>query len=148
MVGVVRSWGVASFDNDTACDWFYTVEEAQDPGAVMAAAMDDLLSAAEDIEVDQCREAIAAAELCASCAGQLAARLPDHILVWVQTHPHEPHGDEIELAVQAVNRIREESDLLDLWDETDDGQHWRAELDDLLARLRRSVAGSPPALSP
>jgi hypothetical protein len=34
----VESWGAASFENDTASDWFYTVEEAPDPGAVMAAA--------------------------------------------------------------------------------------------------------------
>jgi len=32
MVGVVGSWGVASFENDAAGDWFLTVEEAPDPG--------------------------------------------------------------------------------------------------------------------
>jgi Domain of unknown function (DUF4259) len=148
MVGCVGSWGVASFENDIAADWFYSVEEAPDPGAVMAAAIDDLLSAADEIEVELCCEAIAAAELCASCAGQLAARLPDHILVWAQTHPHEPHADEIALAVQAVSRIRDESKLRDLWDETGDGPHWLAEVDDLRLRLGKASAGSPPALSP
>jgi hypothetical protein len=69
-------------------------------------------------------------------------------VVWVQTHPHEPHADEIALAVQAVSRIREESELRDLWDETGDAPHWLAEVDDLLVRLRQSSAGSPPALSP
>jgi hypothetical protein len=43
-VGVVGSWGVASFENDAAGDWFLIVEEAPDPGAVMAAAIDDVLS--------------------------------------------------------------------------------------------------------
>jgi hypothetical protein len=148
MVQAVGSWGVASFENDAASDWFYTVEEAPDPGAVMAAAIDDLLSAADDIEVDLCSEAIAAAELCASCAGQLPARLPDHILIWVQTHPHEPHADEIAQAAQAVSRVRAESELRELWDESGDGPHWLAEVDDLLARLGQSSAGSPPALSP
>ena len=141
-------WGVASFENDAAGDWFYTVEEAPDPGGVMAAAIDDVISAAEYLEVDPCCEAIAAAELCACCAGRLAARLPDNVRRWVQSHPHEPHADEIELAVQAVGRVREESELRELWEEGEDCPHWLAEIDDLLSRLNRSSAGSPPSLSP
>jgi hypothetical protein len=148
MVHQMGCGGIASFDNDSASDWFYTVEEAPDPGAVMATAIDELLSAADDIEAELCCEAIAAAELCASCAGQLPARLPDHILIWVQTHPHEPHADEIAQAAQAVSRVRAESELRELWDESGDGPHWLAEVDDLLARLGQSSAGSPPALSP
>lgn len=43
----MRTWGAASFDNDTASDWFYAMEEAPDPGAVMAEALDEALSAAD-----------------------------------------------------------------------------------------------------
>lgn len=74
MRGIVRlvgSWGAASFENDAARDWFLLVEEASDPGAVMASAIEDVLSAAEHLDADLCSEAIAAAELCACCAGQL-----------------------------------------------------------------------------
>jgi hypothetical protein len=78
----------------------------------------------------------------------LPARLPDHVLIWVQTHPHEQHADEIAQAAQAVTRVREESELRELWDRSGDGQHWLAEVDDLLARLDQSSAGSPPVLSP
>jgi Domain of unknown function (DUF4259) len=78
MVGLVGSSGVASFENDAAGEWFLLVEEAH-PGAVMASAIDEVLSAAEFLEVDLCCEAIAAAELCACCAGQLPDRLPDNV---------------------------------------------------------------------
>src|SRR5436190_800398 len=64
------SWGVASFENDVAADWFLLVEEAADPGVVMASAIDDALSAADNLEDDVSCEAIAAAALCACCAGQ------------------------------------------------------------------------------
>ena len=67
IVGLVGSWGVASFENDAAGDWFLLVEAAPDPGAVMASAIDGVLSAAEYLDVDLCCEAIAAAELCACC---------------------------------------------------------------------------------
>jgi hypothetical protein len=148
IVGLVASWGVASFENDAAADWFLLVEEAPDPGAVMASAIDDVIGAAEFLDVGVCCEAIAAAELCASCAGQLPDRLPDNVDGWVQANPHGPHADEVELAVQAVTRVREESELRDLWDDSDDGPRWLAGVDDLLSRLGRSSAGSPPSVSP
>jgi hypothetical protein len=48
-------------------------------------------------------------------------------------------------AVQAVKRVREESELRKLWDEAADDPHgeWLTEVDDLLARLERSNVGSP-----
>jgi hypothetical protein len=148
IVRLVGSWGVASFENDAAADWFLLVEEAPDAGAVMASAMDDALSAFEFLEVDTCCEAIAAAELCACCAGQLPNRLPDNVQEWVQANPHTPHADEVELAVQAITRVREESELRDLWEDSEDCSRWLAEVNDLLSRLRRSSAGSPPSVSP
>ena len=115
IVGPVESWGVASFENDAAGEWFLLVEEAPEPGAVMASAIDEVLSAAEFLDVDLCCGAIAAAELCACCAGQLPDRLPDNVYGWVQANPHEPHADEIDLAVEAVSRVRDESELRDAW---------------------------------
>ncbi len=114
----------------------------------MASAIDDVLSDAEFLEVDLCCEAIAAAELCACCAGQLPNRLPDNVDAWVQVNHHGPHADEVELAVQAVSRVRDESELRDLWDDSEDGPRWLAEVDYLLSRLARSSAGSPPSVSP
>ena len=63
-------------------------------------------------------------------------------------NPHAPHADAIELAVQAVTRVREESELRYLWEARGDRSQWLAELDDLLSRLGRSSAGSPPSVSP
>jgi hypothetical protein len=142
------SWGVASFENDAAGEWFLLVQEAVDPGAVMASAIDDALSAAEHLEVDVSCEAIAAAELCACCAGQPPDRLPDNVDAWVESNPHGPHADEVELAVQAVTRVREESELRDDWEGTGDVSRWLADVNDLLSRLGRSSAGSPPSVSP
>lgn len=145
---MVASWGVGSFENDAAAEWFLRVEEAADPGAVMAAAFDDVLSAAEEPELDASCEAIAAAELFACCAGQLPERLPDSVSRWVQANPHGPHADEVAVAVQAVARVRDASGLRELREAEDDGSQWSAEVDDLRSRLARSSAGSPPSISP
>ena len=148
IVGPMGSWGVASFENDAAADWFLLVEEAADPGAVMASAIDDAVSAADHLEGDVSCEAIAAAELCACCAGQAPDRLPDNVDRWVKANPHGPHADEVELAVQAVTRVREESELRDHWERTGHCSRWLAEVNDLLSRLGRSSAGRPPSVSP
>ena len=139
---------MASFENDAATGWFLLVEEAPDPGAVMAAAIDEVLGAAEEPELDPCCEAIAAAELLACCAGQLSDRLPDNVKAWVYANPHGPHADEVALAVETVSRVRTESELREVWEADDEYPQWLADLDDLLARLGRSSAGSPPSVSP
>jgi hypothetical protein len=67
---------------------------------------------------------------------------------WVETHPHEPHDSEIDQAVQAVERVRTESELRDYWTGTADRAKWFGEVDDLMARLGRSGSGEPATLSP
>ena len=52
--------------------------------------------------------------------------------------------------MQAVQRVRAESELRDLWNEdADRGEsRWLREIDDLIARLKQSGAGEPATLAP
>jgi hypothetical protein len=148
MVLGMGEWGAASFENDPASDWFLLVEEAVDPGWVIASALDSAVGESEQLALDESCEAIAAAELSASCAGHASARLPDNVRYWVETHPHQPHDSEIDQAAQAVQRVRTESDLREYWDANVDRDKWLHEVDDLIARLERSGTGEPATLSP
>ena len=146
----VDAWGTASFENQPAIDWFLLVEEAVEPGEVIASTLDTALGDADYLGLDTASEAIAAAELSASCAGHAPERMPDDVRRWVDDHPHRPHTSEIDHAILAVERVRTESELRDLWNEDVDGRadRWLGEIDDLIARLRRSGAGDPATLSP
>ena len=146
----VDAWGTASFENEPANDWFLVVEEAVDPGEVIASTLDTALGDADYLGLSSACEAIAAAELSASCAGHAPDRMPDDVRRWVDGHPHRPHDSEIDQAILAVQRVREESELRDLWDEDGDGRadRWLGEIDDLITRLRHSGAGDPATLSP
>ena len=139
---------MASFENDPASDWFLLVEEAVDPGVVIASALDGAVGEPEYLGLDESCEALAAAELSASCAGHASARLPDNVRYWVDTHPHQPHDSEIDQAVQAVQRVREESELRDYWEPRVDRDKWLREVDDLTRRLGHSGGGEPATLSP
>lgn len=146
----MQAWGTASFENDPASDWFLLVEEAVDPGEVIASALDTALGDADYLGLDAACEAIAAAELSASCAGHAPDRLPDQVRRWVEGHPHWPHDSEIEQAILAVQRVRAESELRELWNEDPEGRggRWLGDIADLIARLQRSGAGDPATLSP
>jgi Domain of unknown function (DUF4259) len=146
----MEAWGTASFENDPASDWFLLVEEAVEPGGVIASALDAALGDADYLGLDAACEAIAAAELSASCAGHPPDRLPDHVRRWVDGHPHRPHDSEVDQAILAVERVRAESALRELWDEDADGRagRWLGEVDTLIARLRHSGSGDPATLSP
>jgi hypothetical protein len=147
---VVATWAATSFENDAATDWFYAVEEAVDPGATIASALDQALGEADYLELDPSCEAIAAAELSACCAGRPPERLPDNVRRWTLTHPHQPHDSEMDQAIDAVSRVRAESRLRDFWRQAgeDHERAWLDELDALMSRLQQSGAGSPPGLSP
>ena len=143
------AWGTGSFQNDPARDWFSAVEEAVEPGTVIAAALDDALAEADHLELDPASTAIAGAELLASCAGQPADDLPDQVRRWVAGNGHDPHAAEIEQAVHAVQRVRDDSELRESWEEEQGPENsWLPAVDDLLARLRRSGTDAPAALRP
>jgi len=146
----MEQWGPGSFENDPAIGWFHLLEEAIDPGAMIAGALDDALSEPDEVDLELACAAIAAAELSASAAGHTPERLPDGVRRWVETHPHQPHGAEVERAVEALDRVRSESALRTRWDETgvSGRDEWLEFVDDLIARLGRSGAGDPASLSP
>ena len=111
--------------------------------------MDDALAEAGELELDDACAAIAGAELLASCAGLAADHLPDHIRRWVAEHPHQPHSAETEQAVGAVERVRDESELSELWNREMGPQNaWVGAVEDLISRLRRSGTDAPAALRP
>jgi hypothetical protein len=146
----MEQWGPGSFENDPAIEWFHLLEEAIDPGAMISGTLDDALSEPDEVDLELACAAIAAAELSASAAGHTPERLPDGVRRWVETHPHQPHGAEVERAVEALARVRIESELRERWDETGDSRRdeWLEYVDDLIARLGRSDAGDPATLSP
>ena len=132
------SWNSDPFGNDTAGDWSYDLEKTNDLSLIKIT-----LKAALDTEVDYleapiAEQAIAAAEVLARLKGKYYVKNAYTACVdkWVEKHPLVPAADLIADAKNAIARIlTPPSELLELWQDSDEFENWKLHLDQLIVRL-------------
>lgn len=129
------AWGVGTFDNDDAADWTYELEAT--PGdTLLVESLTYVVELGEDFldSPEACR-ALAAAEVVAALRGEPATDLPEIVRNWVA----QATGNDIEflakLSLQAIERIEVDSELKELWDETNDAAEWYEGVANLKTRL-------------
>jgi len=129
----VGAWGTGSFENDDAADWLASLATVT-PGQltpIFAHAADD----PEYLEGPEASVAVAAAEVVAALNGSPAESAPAAIDVWTKSHPQALTPQLRELAARAMDRVRRNSELKDLWMEADGLNDWIAAIQDLQTRL-------------
>ncbi|NJO56556.1 MAG: DUF4259 domain-containing protein [Rhodospirillales bacterium] len=87
------------------------------------------------LDADPCCEALAAAEVVAAWAGVPAADLDDKVRAWVAQQQATDLIHLIEKAQRVLARVRTDSELKDLWEETDSFAEWQAVQANLKQRL-------------
>jgi hypothetical protein len=87
------------------------------------------------LEAPVCAAGLAAAEVVAALLGNAAKSLPDEVRNWVAANDAEVDHELLSLARAAVVRIKRDSELRELWQDSDDYEQWIALQDDLLGRL-------------
>lgn len=130
------AWAEDSFGNDTACDWAYKLEDADDLSIVIT-ALQAIVDEESYLESDLACEAIAACEVVARLKGNWGIRNPysETVDKWVESHPISPTHEVVALSEQALERILgKQSELRELWDETGDDA-WRNAVEDLRRRI-------------
>ena len=136
------AWGHGIFDNDDAADWVFELEEAADDG-VLERTLSAVASAPADayVEAPEAAAALAAAEVVAAAVtGSQEALVAggsysEGALVWVQSHGERVGPELVPLALAAVRRARDSSELRELWDEAEPDE-WLAEVGGLERRLQ------------
>jgi hypothetical protein len=132
------AWGGNTFDNDTARDWAYGLEDTHDLALVTSALQAVVGSGAEPLDADLACEALAACEVIARLKGQWGARdaYTEIVDAWVVAHPAAPTSDLVSAATTAIDRVLSPpSDLVDLWNDSADAEQWRAAVADLRERV-------------
>src|SRR5262245_35612917 len=111
------AWGTGIFDNDTACDWAYELEEASDL-SLIEGALDKVLNVgAEYLDATEAEEALAAAETIARLKGNWGIRnsYTETMDKWVETTRMAPPKALVEKALDVIERaLSEPSELLEL----------------------------------
>ena len=133
------TWDLGSFDNDTAVDWTYGLEETSDLSYVEEALDAALDSDHEELDADAGVCAIAAADVVARLTGKFGVENSYTEVVdrWVRDRRLKPSESLVRKAREAIARTRRDpSELRDLWDESRELDAWNAALDEVDARLR------------
>jgi len=132
------TWSTDAFGNDTACDWTYELERTRDL-TLLESALETILTAGEEyLEAPEAEEALAAAEVIARLQGNWGLRnaYSEAADAWVEANPLAPPAELVRKARAAIERIlASPSELLELWQESDELDDWRQSVMDLRARL-------------
>ncbi len=129
------AWGHGTFQNDDALDLLDDLVDGGDDRMLRDALDTALSSAAGTIEATDASSALAAAEIVAALRGRPAADLPDEAVDWARGRP-APSDDLVARARQAVAAVLADSELRDLWLETDELPMWQGSVEELRERLR------------
>ena len=130
----MSAWGSRSFENEDAASWL---------AKLPTIAPDDLTKiftqAADDptyLEAPAASVVVAAAEVIAALNGSPAEVVPPEIVKWMPNR--QPPTPALKaLALRALDRVRKNSELKDLWLEADGLNEWTAALQDLQTRVGR-----------
>ncbi len=134
------AWGIGNFDNDDAADWIYDLEKSKSKTLLhktLATVTDS-----EYPEAPECCEALAAAEVILAGLTGDGSNLPEEARKWLAAKTglivRKSKGfdsADAQQACTAVKQIVVNSELADLFGETEDGEAWQRAQEQLAKRL-------------
>jgi len=132
------AWGPGSLENDDASDWLGDFCDEPDKESV-SNALSTVAEMDADVypEVPECSVSLAAAEVIAALKGAPAPDMPHEVKECVSKLKVKADPGIISLALRAVERIKTNSELKELWDKSESSDEWYAALGNLEARLRQ-----------
>jgi len=131
-------WAISSFGNDNAVDWLYGLTEQSDLSLVRE-TISQLLAEGGYLDAPYATEALAAIEVVAAALGRPtdAARAEENLMEWLDRVKPSPDASLVSDAIRAIDRIlASESELRELWEETEDFSEWQADVTGLRTQLQ------------
>jgi hypothetical protein len=132
------AWGIGAFDNDVASDFVATLTKSSDLSAIEASFNRVFEIGANYLEAPDAEEALAAADVVARLCGKCGEKnaYTAKIDEWVSQCKVAPDATLIKNARRSIQRIMEApSELLELWESSEDYESWKKNLGQLLTRL-------------
>lgn len=123
------TWSHEPFGNDSANDWACGLEGLDDFSLVVEAIQNVLATGDDYLDVDLAVEAIAAAEVLAKAIGRgtQSDAYTEKVDAWLAAITAKPAPGLLTAAYHALARILEpDSELRELWEESDDFASWES----------------------
>lgn len=126
------AWGSGSFENDDAADWLAQLDTMapEDLTKIFGHAADTTTY----FEAPAASVVVAAAEVVATLNGSPVNGVPPEIVKWT-TNRKPPTPELKALTLRALDRVRKNSELKDLWLEADGLNERTAAIQDLQTRV-------------
>jgi hypothetical protein len=129
------AWDITAFGNDTAADWAADLQESPDPVEVLETTFQRVLRTGY-LEAPEGSEMVAAAAVVAASCGGAVRGMPEDLEGWLA-----PRASSLKhlapAALAAMRRVlAPESELRELWEESDDLQPWLEDMDRIAVALR------------
>ncbi|HSX64726.1 MAG TPA: DUF4259 domain-containing protein [Pseudoxanthomonas sp.] len=131
-------WAIGSSGNDSAADWLGDLTATSDLSLVRA-TIARVLTADGYLDSPDATDALAAIEVLAAALGRPTAEAANQpeLLEWIAQVKPSPEAKLVSDAQQAIDRILGlDSELRELWEDTEDFGDWQAEVRDLRSRLQ------------
>lgn len=119
------AWGEGVFENDQAGDWLDHLVESGKPKEIDKALTLAIKARPGKLDADDAAAALAAAEVVAAARGHRHADLPDEAKEWLAESDYAPTAEAVALSVKAASRVRDDSELMELWAEGDELAAWK-----------------------
>jgi hypothetical protein len=129
------AWDVTAFGNDDASDMVLELLEQSNPREFLSQILDQAKETGY-LEAPEGSRMVAAAAIVAAARKRESITIPDNLASWIQANesilkPLAP------AALSAIGRIRgSQSELCELWQETDEFSAWTGNLDVISTTLR------------
>ena len=135
---ITGAWDHTTFGNDDACDWGADLQSTDDL-SLIEETLDTAINGGDYLDASMASAAIAAAEVVARLQARSGVRNAHTktIDAWVAAHPIATPTPLAQQAHAAIDRIlTQPSELLDLWEESDDFDLWKNSLAELKSRIQ------------
>jgi len=133
------AWDHTTFGNDDACDWGGDLRSHEDLSFIEETLDTVVATGDEYLEAPESSQAIAAAEVVGRLQGHFGIRnaYTESVDEWITAHPLTVPTALAQKARAALDRIlTRPSELLELWEESDDFESWKGTITELKSRIQ------------
>jgi hypothetical protein len=132
-----EEWNPGNFGNEEAILWLEKLLTSGSESTIREAiTCIGLYPEDEYLDAEYCSYALAAAEMIAAAKGCPAREeFPDEAKEWLEANPFNPDEELLKETRKAVDRILNNSELKELWQEGCANDEWHLTLIDLRRRL-------------